>query len=97
MGASRRDVLLTVVLPSIVPHLVTGARIAIGNSFLTIVSAEIVSAQVGLGALIWTARNYGRTEWVFVGIIALGILGFVVDRVIRLLCRQFLKRYDVMV
>ena len=97
LGASRRDVLLTVVLPSIVPHLVTGARIAIGNSFLTIVSAEIVSAQVGLGALIWTARNYGRTEWVFVGIIALGILGFVVDRIIRLLCRQFLKRYDVMV
>lgn len=43
---------------------------------LTVVSAEIVAAQEGIGAVIWTARNYGRTEWIFVGTIMLGILGF---------------------
>ena len=42
--------------------MVTGARLAIGNSFLTIVSAEIVAAQVGLGSIIRTSRIYGKTE-----------------------------------
>lgn len=95
LGASRWQVMRSVVLPSTVPHIVTGARLAMGNSFLTIVSAEIVAAQVGLGALIWTSRNYGRIDWVFVGIIMLGILGFVFDRVLRIVAARGLKRYEV--
>ena len=95
LGAGRFTTLWTVVVPSAVPFMVTGARIAMGNSFLTVVSAEIVSAQEGLGALIWTARNFSRTEWVFVGIIALGLLGYAFDRVLRLAAGLLLKRYGV--
>jgi len=95
MGANRRQTLTWVVLPSTVPHIVTGARLAMGNSFLTIVSAEIVAANVGLGALIWQSRNYGRIDWVFVGIITLGILGFLFDRVLRLVAGKLLARYAV--
>jgi taurine transport system permease protein len=95
LGAGRWQIMRTVILPSTVPHIVTGARLAMGNSFLTIVSAEIVAAQVGLGALIWTSRNYGRIDWVFVGIIVLGILGFVFDRVLRIVASRVLKRYEV--
>ncbi|MEW9552038.1 ABC transporter permease [Nonomuraea sp. NPDC050783] len=95
LGAGRWQVMRSVVLPSTVPHIVTGARLAMGNSFLTIVSAEIVAAQVGLGALIWTSRNYGRIDWVFVGIIVLGILGFVFDRVLRIVAARLLHRYGV--
>ncbi|MGE0800847.1 MAG: ABC transporter permease [Lautropia sp.] len=95
LGASRWRTVTTVVLPSTVPFMVTGARIAMGNSFLTIVSAEIVAAQEGLGALIWSARNFGRTEWVFVGIITLGMLGFAFDRIVRLAAGRFLRRYGV--
>ncbi len=97
LGASRRQTLTAVVLPATVPHLVTGARLALGNSFLTIVSAEIVAAQTGLGSLIWTSRNFGRIDWIFVGIIALGILGYLCDRVIRLLAVTLLSRYSVKV
>jgi NitT/TauT family transport system permease protein len=93
LGAGPLQMLTTVILPSTVPFMVTGARIAMGNSFLTVVSAEIVSAQDGLGALIWTARNYSRTEWVFVGIIALGLLGYVFDRALRIATQVFLSRY----
>jgi taurine transport system permease protein len=93
LGASPLKTLTTVILPSTVPFMVTGARIAMGNSFLTVVSAEIVAADEGLGALIWTARNFSRTEWVFVGIIALGILGFLFDRVFRHASTRLLKRY----
>lgn len=95
LGAGRLAVLRTVVVPSTVPFMVTGARIAMGNSFLTVVSAEIVSAQEGLGALIWTARNFSRTEWVFVGIITLGLLGYAFDRVLRLAAGMLLRRYGV--
>ncbi|MFD3380424.1 MULTISPECIES: ABC transporter permease [unclassified Streptomyces] len=95
LGAGRRQILVGIVLPSTVPHIVTGARLAMGNSFLTIVSAEIVAAQVGLGSLIWTSRNYGRIDWVFVGIITLGILGFVFDRVLRIVASRVLLRYGV--
>ncbi len=95
LGASRPWIMFTVIIPSTLPYMVTGARIAMSNSFLTIVSAEMVAAQQGLGALIWLARNYARTEWVFIGIIALGLLGFVFDRILRLLANRFLKRYGV--
>jgi len=73
-------VLTAIVLPATVPHIVTGARLAWANSFLTIVSAEIVAADTGIGALIWQSRNYGRVDWIFVGIIVLGLLGFTCDR-----------------
>lgn len=97
LGASRYQTFVGVVLPSTVPHLVTGARLALGNSFLTIVSAEIVAAQNGLGALIWNARNFGRIDWIFVGIISLGVLGYLCDRAIRLIASTLLSRYGVKV
>lgn len=97
LGAGPGRTLVSVVFPSTVPYVVTGSRLAMGNSFLTIVSAEIVAAQEGLGALIWTSRNYGRTEWVFVGIIVLGMMGFVFDRVIRIVATRLLGRYAVKV
>ncbi len=93
LGAGPLKMLTTVILPSAVPFMVTGARIAMGNSFLTVVSAEIVAADQGLGSLIWTARNYSRTEWVFVGIIALGLLGFIFDRLLRIVTSRLLKHY----
>lgn len=95
LGASKSHALLTVTLPSTLPYMVTGARVAMSNSFLTIVSAEMIAAQHGLGALIWLSRSYGRTEWVFIGIIALGILGFLFDRILRILTKRFLSRYGV--
>jgi ABC-type nitrate/sulfonate/bicarbonate transport system permease component len=95
LGAGRLQTLLTVIFPSTVPYMVTGARLAMGNSFLTIVSAEIVAAQVGVGSMIWTARNYGKTEWVFVGIITLGLMGYTCDRIVRFIVQKLLRRYAV--
>ncbi|MFQ6398835.1 ABC transporter permease [Nocardia sp. KC 131] len=95
LGANKLQIMQTVVLPSSVPGIVTGARLAMGNSFLTIVSAEIVAADHGIGSMIWQARNYGRIDWTFVGIIVLGIMGFLFDRVLRVLSTHYLSRYGV--
>jgi NitT/TauT family transport system permease protein len=97
LGAGQMQTMLFVIVPATVPYIVTAARLAMGNSFLTIVSAEIVAAQEGLGSLIWSARNYGRTEWVFVGIFTLGVMGFLFDRVIRIVSRRLLGRYSIAV
>jgi len=97
LGANRWQLLHAVVLPAAIPYIVTGARLAMGNSFLTIVSAEIVAADNGIGALIWQSRNYGRVDWIFVGIIVLGVLGFICDRVIRIVAGRLLRRYGVKV
>lgn len=93
LGAGPVKTLVSVIIPASIPAIITGGRLAMGNSFLTIVSAEIIAAQHGLGALIWKSRNYAQTEWVFVGIIALGIMGFLFDRVLRLIAAYGLKRY----
>ena len=97
LGVNRWQVLHAIVLPATVPHIVTGARLAMGNSFLTIVSAEIVAADTGIGALIWQSRNYGRVDWIFLGVIVLGALGFTCDRLVRLLAGRLLRRYGVKV
>jgi NitT/TauT family transport system permease protein len=95
LGAGRRQMLFSVVLPAAVPHIITGARLAMGNSFLTIVSAEMVAAQSGIGSLIWQSRNYGRIDWIIVGILTLGVLGYVCDLIIRAVSRRLLTRYGV--
>ncbi len=95
LGADRLQTLSRVVFPATVPYIVTGSRLAMGNSFLTIVSAEIIAAEHGIGALIWNARNYAATDQVFAGILVLGAMGFVYDRVIRVVTGRLLRRYGV--
>lgn len=93
LGADGFQVLWTVVLPSVVPGIITGARLAMANSFLTIVSAEMVAARSGLGTIIWTSYSFGRIDWIFAGIVTLGFLGFVCDRILRIIAARLLGRY----
>jgi NitT/TauT family transport system permease protein len=68
-------------------------RLALASSFLVIAAAEMLAADAGLGYIIWTARLYFQVDWMFAAIIALGLLGFLTDRLWRLLGRTLLKRY----
>ena len=52
-----------------------------------------IAAQEGIGFLIWNSRTFFRTDFVFVGIFCFGVLGFVADRLWRLLGRTLLSRY----
>lgn len=93
LGANRLNIFTRVILPSTIPFLLTGMRLAMGNSFMTIVSAEMIAADKGLGFLIFTSRLFMQTERIFVGIIALGILGFIVDAVFRFAINRCAKQY----
>jgi NitT/TauT family transport system permease protein len=95
LGASERQVFFHVTIPASIPSIVTGMKIAMGNSFMTVVSAEMVAAKSGVGFLIFNSRLFLLTEWIFVGIITLGLMGFITDRALRILAATLLKRYDV--
>ena len=67
LGASRAQVFWYVALPATVPYILTGMRLAMGNSFVTIIAAELVAANVGLGKMIWDARLYMLVDQIFRG------------------------------
>lgn len=93
-GASRSQTFRWVTLPASAPYVFSGMRIAMGNSFMTIVVAEILAAQEGLGYLVNRGLILLNTATVFAGIIALGILGFLTDRVFQWLIRRFGGRFS---
>lgn len=93
LGANRLQIFIKVIFPSTVPFLLTGMRLAMGNSFMTIVSAEMIAAEKGLGFLIFTSRLFMQTERIFVGIVSLGILGFAVDSVFRFAIQKLARPY----
>jgi ABC-type nitrate/sulfonate/bicarbonate transport system permease component len=95
LGASRLKVMTTVVVPASIPDIVTGMRIGMGNAFMTVVAAELVAAQAGIGFMIFNARVLLRTDIVFVGIITLGVMGFVADAVFRQTIQRATYRYGI--
>jgi len=97
LGASERQVFVHVIIPAVIPSIAIGMKIAMGNSFMTVVSAEMVAAKSGVGFLIFNSRLFLLTEWIFVGIITLGLMGFVTDRVLRVVATTLLKRYEIRV
>lgn len=95
LGASRRQVLATVVIPASVPYIITGLRSAMGICFMTVVAAELVAASEGVGYLIYNSRLFARTDLIFLGIITLGIMGFVADFIFRVLTGRVAYRYGI--
>lgn len=82
-GATRAQIFFRVILPSTVSFIYTGMRIGLGNSFATVVVAEMLAAQSGLGFLIFYSYQILAIDRVLVGIITLGVLGFLADRLFQ--------------
>jgi nitrate/nitrite transport system permease protein len=71
-----------IMIPSAAPYIFTGLRIGIGLSWLAIVAAEMLTGGVGIGFFIWDAWNSSRLPDIFVALAYIGIIGFVLDRVV---------------
>jgi taurine transport system permease protein len=83
MGASYSQVIWHVILPSALPEILVGMRIAIGFGWTTLVAAEMVAANVGLGQMVLNASNFLRTDIVIMGIIVIGIVAYLFDMLMR--------------
>lgn len=82
-GANKGQTFRYVILPSALPEIFTGMRVAIGVAWTCLVAAEMIAAQHGLGAMIQTAGAQIATGVVFVGIVMIGIVGYVMELIIR--------------
>jgi ABC-type nitrate/sulfonate/bicarbonate transport system permease component len=68
-------------------------RVALGFSFMGIVAAELIGAREGIGFLIMNSRQLMNTEQLFVGLMSLGVVGAILDRVFRFLLDRYTRRY----
>ena len=80
LGATERQIFGLVVLPAAVPSVVTGLRLGAGMAIFVLVAAELLGSTTGLGWLIMDAREHFFTDRIMVGIVALGIVGYVLNR-----------------
>lgn len=94
LGGKPRDVIKDVVLPGMLPVALTGVRISIGIAWMVLVAAELTGAQSGLGYMMTMAREYVNTPVVIIGMVIVGALGFLSDRIMRYV-QQLLTPWDV--
>lgn len=83
MGASRAQVFLHVILPAALPDILTGMRIGLGFGWSTLVAAEMVAAQQGLGQMVLNASSFLRTDIMLVGIVVIGAIATSFDLAMR--------------
>jgi taurine transport system permease protein len=83
LGANKRQLLLDVILPSALPEILTGIRIAMGIGWSTLVAAELIAATKGIGYMIMSASHFLATDAVFVGIGVIALCAFTFSLLIR--------------
>ena len=88
LGASKVQILRHVIIPNSLPDIFTGARVAMGVCWGTVVAAELVAAEKGAGMMIMVASKFQLTDIVIMGIILIGVIGFGIDMLMRLAERK---------
>jgi taurine transport system permease protein len=83
LGANKWQIMRYVIIPNSLPEIFTGARVAMGVCWGTVVAAELVAAEKGVGMMIMAASKFQQTDVVILGIILIGIIGFGIDMLIR--------------
>ena len=83
LGASKPQIMRHVIIPNSLPEIFTGARVAMGVCWGTVVAAELVAASQGAGMMIMVASKFQQTDIVLMGIILIGVIGFGIDMLMR--------------
>ena len=83
LGASDRVIFPRVIIPASVPFILVGVRIGLGSAWATVVAAELIAAQSGLGFRMQQAQLFYDLPTIFVSLITIGILGLIMDRLLQ--------------
>ncbi len=84
LGATKWQIMRHVIIPNSLPDLFTGARVAMGVCWGTVVAAELVAAEKGAGMMIIAASKFQLTDIVVMGIILIGVIGYGIDILMRM-------------
>jgi NitT/TauT family transport system permease protein len=82
LGAKDATIFRAVVIPAAFPYILVGMRISLGSAWGTLVAAELIAAQTGLGQMMQSAALYFQVPTIMVGIIMIGIMGTIMDRIV---------------
>ena len=93
LGANQMQIFVLVVIPSAAPYIVTGMRVAMASSFMSIIPAEILAADSGIGYLLQKSSMLLQTNRIFVALLTICLLGFAFDRIFRFLVARTLARF----
>jgi len=88
LGASDRLILKDVLLPAALPQILVGLRVGLGTAWTTVIAAELVGAQSGLGYMIQLHRTMLQTADVIAGMVTIGMVGVAMDRGFRAVHRR---------
>lgn len=97
LGATDLQLFWRVIVPLSVPHMLTALRVALGVSWATLVAAELVAAQRGLGAVIQNASNFFQIDTIYVGIICIGAVAVLMDALVRVVAKRAVSWQERMV
>lgn len=96
LGAGRFAMLTEVLLPGALPNIVTGIRTGLGFAWRGLIAAEMIATNVGLGYMLFVARDFYRTEVIVFGMIVIGVLWLLIDRLILVpLERSTIERWGM--
>ncbi|MBX3518679.1 MAG: ABC transporter permease [Xanthobacteraceae bacterium] len=82
LGAGRWAMLTEVLLPGALPNIVTGIRTGMGFAWRGLIAAEMIATNVGLGYMLFVARDFYKTEVIVLGMIVIGVLWLLLDRLL---------------
>ena len=82
LGAKDRVIFTKVIIPASTPFILVGFRIGLGSAWATVVAAELIAAQSGLGFRMQQAQLYYDLPTIFVSLVSIGILGLIMDRIV---------------
>ncbi len=94
LGATDLEIFWRVMVPLTVPHMLVALRVALGVCWATLVAAELVAAQEGLGAMIQNASSFFDLTTIYLGIICIGTLALLMDMVLRRLSARLVAWQD---
>lgn len=94
-GASNWQMLIRVGVPTALPYIMTGVRVALGSAWTTIVAAELIASTRGLGFMIQQSRGIYRPDIILVGMLTIGLIGAVLTAILSFVENKIVKGRDV--
>jgi len=89
LGLPEWKVFTAILLPAVLPHVITGVRLSIGVAWLVIVAAEMLTGGVGIGFWVWDEWNNLKVEHILIAILTIGAVGLALEQALVLLARRF--------
>ena len=89
LNLSEWKVFTKILLPAVLPYMLTGVRLSIGVAWLVIVAAEMLTGGVGIGFWVWDEWNNLKVDHILIAIFVIGVVGLVLEQALLLVARRF--------